>query len=93
MTLRLLGQIRMQQGDHDQAEKAFLESLATFQDLQSEYEAAKTKLSLIRLAHETETPVDQETLAETVATFKRLGARADLARARELNSTQSAANE
>ncbi len=62
------------------------QSLQILGDLNSEYQTAKTKLSLACLTLETASFSDQdrEYLAQAIQTFEKLGARADLAKAREL---------
>ncbi len=87
MTLRVLGQVRLARCDLAAAREALLASQQVLDELESEYEAAKTALSLARLALE-------QGARETVSayldrseqTFRKLGAEADLAQAVELRA-------
>jgi tetratricopeptide (TPR) repeat protein len=89
LSCRVLGQVHVARGEEEPAEAALRQSLQILTDLNSEYEATKTKLSLVRLAMETSPTPDledqaQEYLAQAIRTFEELGAQADLAEARDL---------
>jgi len=87
MSYRILGQVYLAQGDKDSAQEALRRSLQVLTDLNSEYEAAKTVLPLVRLALENgPQAADRALLAQAIQTFEKLGAQADLAQARVLNS-------
>ena len=97
MSLRILGQVRLGRGEMGQAEAALRHSLQILGELNSDYEAARTKLSLARLGverHLAEPAERRQTLAaETAAwleqarhTFEKLGAAADLAEAHALQT-------
>jgi tetratricopeptide (TPR) repeat protein len=84
---RILGQIYQAQGERELAETALRRSLEILTDLNSEFEAAKTILTLVHLALEDGSEaVDRAQLAQAIQTFENLGAQADLAQARELES-------
>jgi tetratricopeptide (TPR) repeat protein len=87
MSRRVLGQIHLARGEWGPAEAALRQSLRALKRLNSEYEAAKTELSLARLAMETGSismHEAQDHLAQAIETFERLGAQADLAEAQSL---------
>ncbi|MEE8390984.1 MAG: hypothetical protein V3S14_09350 [Anaerolineae bacterium] len=83
----MLGQVHLARGEREPAEATLHQSLQILSDLNSEYEAAKTKLSLVRLAMETDVAVTEEGreyLTQAIKVFEKLGVQADLAAAREL---------
>ena len=53
LSCRMLGRVHMARGEDEPAEAALRQSLQILGDLDSKYEVAKTKLSLVRLAVET----------------------------------------
>jgi tetratricopeptide (TPR) repeat protein len=84
MSCRMLGLIHLERGEIGPAEVALRKSLKTLTDLDSEYEAARTKLALARLLQKSSPLEAQPYLAEARATFEKLGAQADLAEAHAL---------
>lgn len=84
MSLRVLGDIHLARGEYDAAGEALNQSLEILKGLDSEYEAAKTVLSLFRLALETEGEVDQRQLDQAIRTFQKLEAQVDLVEAMQL---------
>jgi tetratricopeptide (TPR) repeat protein len=85
MSFRVLGEVEMARGDRDAAEDALLRSLRILNELNSEYEEAKTKLSLARLGLLSKNDESYATyLAEAIEAFDKLGAKADLKVARGL---------
>jgi tetratricopeptide (TPR) repeat protein len=89
MSCRVLGRVHMARDEWEPAEAILRQSLEILSDLNSEYEVAKTRLSLTRLALETGSVSDEarECLAQAVQTFEKLGAQADLAAAREVGKS------
>jgi hypothetical protein len=81
-----LGRVHLARGEWEPAETALRQSLQILSDLNSEYEAAKTRLFLVCLALEIGSVSDEarEYLAQAIETFAKLGAQADLATARDL---------
>jgi anti-anti-sigma factor len=87
LSCRVLGRVHLARGEDEPAEAALRQSLQIFSDLDSEYEAARTRLSLVHLAVETGSiPMDKTRahLAQAIPVFEKLGAQADLAEARKL---------
>ena len=89
MSCRILGQVHLARGEWEPAEAALHQSLEILSDLKSEYEAAKTELSLVHLAMETDWASDtldeaRAYLARAIQIFERLGAQVDLTEARDL---------
>jgi anti-anti-sigma factor len=83
---RMLGQVHLARGERGPAEAALRQSLQILTDLNSEYEVARTRLVLARLAAKTDSISEEARsyLALAIDTFERLGAKADLVAAREL---------
>jgi predicted ATPase len=87
LSCRVLGRVHLARGEDEPAEAALRQSLQIFSDLDSEYEAARTRLSLVHLAVEAgSVPMDETRahLAQAIPVFEKLGAQADLAEARKL---------
>jgi tetratricopeptide (TPR) repeat protein len=84
MTLRVLGEIYTQIEDYDQAEKALAKSFSTLHELGSEYEAAKTMLTLNRLSLKRGMAAKQDQIEYAIQIFEKLGARADFINAQSL---------
>jgi hypothetical protein len=82
----MLGQVHLARGRWELAEAALRQSLQILTDLNSEYEVARTRLVIARLAAETASISEEARsyLAQAIQTFERLGAQADLSAAREL---------
>jgi tetratricopeptide (TPR) repeat protein len=88
MSCRMLGRVHMARDEWEPAEVVLRQSLEILGDLNSEYEIAKTRLCLARLALETgATEEGQAHLAQAIQTFEKLGAQADLAAAREVGKS------
>ncbi|MEE8384922.1 MAG: tetratricopeptide repeat protein, partial [Dehalococcoidia bacterium] len=81
MSRRVLGQVHLARDERGLAGTAWRQSLQILSDLDSEYEAAKTMLSLARLTLEDDPVEVQAQLEQVVQTFEKLGAQADLAEA------------
>jgi tetratricopeptide (TPR) repeat protein len=86
MSRRMLGQVHLARGEWEPAEVTLRQSLQILSDLNSEYEVARTRLALVRLAAESDSISGEARsyLAQAIETFERLGAKADLSAAREL---------
>ena len=87
LSCRMLGRVHLARQENEPAEAALRQSLQIFGDLDSKYEIARTKLSLARMAVETDEISTDEArmhLTQAIETFAELGARADLAAARSL---------
>ena len=86
MSYRVLGQVYAARREIDSAETALRRSLQILNDLNSEYETAKTVLPLVNLSTTKKTlPVeDWEHLNRAIKTFDQLGAKSDLAWAQTL---------
>jgi tetratricopeptide (TPR) repeat protein len=84
MSLRILGEVHQARGEFEEAEISLEHSLRTLVDLNSEYEAARTMLSLAYLAFDREEMPDKNQLDQAIETLKKLGAKADLERAEDL---------
>ena len=85
--LRTLGETALAALQHDEARRLLDESYAVLREAGDEYEGARTQLALAELHHRRQ--IDDETaaaLAACSAVFERLGAEADLARARRLQA-------
>jgi tetratricopeptide (TPR) repeat protein len=80
----VLGEIHLERYDYEEAESALVRSLDILSNLRSDYEVARTKTSLARLALKTGRDVDLDRLEEAIGTFERLGAQADLEEALQL---------
>ena len=86
-TRRVLGQIRLARQDLAQAEQELHTSLHIFEEMNSLYETGKSLFQLARLYQARgDSAHMQDRLAQSVSIFESLGARLDLARARELQS-------
>jgi predicted ATPase len=81
LSFRVLGEAHLIRKDFEQAEIALLRSRRILNDLNSEYEAAKTTLSLTQLAFEAGDPIDQQALRRATSVFSQLGAQVELNRA------------
>jgi class 3 adenylate cyclase/predicted ATPase len=84
ISFRVLGEVHLGRGELDEASIALKQSLRILNDLNSEYEAAKTMLSLTRLEYEAGELVDNRRLEQAIQIFEKLEARADLGRSQEL---------
>jgi tetratricopeptide (TPR) repeat protein len=90
MSCRVLAQVHQARGERGRAADALRQSLRILNELNSEYEAAKTGVVLARLGLEhapAGAALRADALAQlnqSIATFERLGAQADLAQARAL---------
>jgi tetratricopeptide (TPR) repeat protein len=84
ISYRILGEILWARGEPEEAESALLQSLHILTELESEYEAAKTRLSLARLWSIRNAASVQEYLHLAINSFQKMGAKADLARAEAL---------
>jgi predicted ATPase/class 3 adenylate cyclase len=85
MSYRILGRVYMARQEWEQAKVALHQSLQILDELNSEYEAAKTIVPLVRLALENGSmAADRERLAQAIQIFEKLGAKADLSQARAL---------
>ena len=80
----MLGEVHLERGESQAAHSALKRSLRILVDLHSEYEAAKTKLSLARLALKTGKSVNRKELDQAIQTFQKLGAQVDLADALQI---------
>jgi tetratricopeptide (TPR) repeat protein len=81
MSLRVLGEVYLARGEHDAALEALNQSLATLNELNSDYEAAKAILSLTRLELAMGRDADWDGLEDAIQTFQKLDAQRDLAEA------------
>jgi tetratricopeptide (TPR) repeat protein len=81
MSFRVLGEVHLARDEFKPAELALLRSLRILNDLNIEYEAAKTHLSLSILNMKRRDAVDRDQLVQVARTFERLGAKADLSEA------------
>jgi tetratricopeptide (TPR) repeat protein len=84
MSLRILGEVYQARREYEDAEISLKDSLRILTDLDSEYEAARTMLSLAYLAYEREEMPDKNQLDQAIETLMKLGAQADLERAEDL---------
>lgn len=83
ISLRVLGEIEMARGRPRNAQDTLLQSLKILGELNAEYEAAKTKLTLAMFERD-QGIAESENLQDALKTFERLGAAADLEQARAL---------
>ena len=86
MSYRTLGMIHLARGEDNPAEVALEKSLKILDDLNSEYESAKTKLVLGRLFSQGDPAKAVAHLHQATKTFEKLGAQADLAEVRGLEA-------
>ena len=84
ISLRILGEVYKARKEFEDAEIALKHSLRILTDLNSEYEAAKTMLSIAYLAFEREEMVDRQQLDQAIEILKMIGAKIDVGRAEEL---------
>jgi tetratricopeptide (TPR) repeat protein len=84
LSLRVLGEIYLQQGRYKQAYDTLEGALAMLEQLGSDYEAAKTVLVLARLAQESGAELDRVQLEQAYLTFQALDAKAEIKQAEEL---------
>jgi tetratricopeptide (TPR) repeat protein len=88
ITLRICGEVYRGRAEYTQSETAFEESIALLQELDSEYEAARSVLALESLAGELGRPLNRTRLNEAAATFTKLGAQIELRKASQLIEDQ-----
>ncbi len=86
LSYRVLGQVHVARGKTAPAETALRQSLQILTELNSEFEVAKTVVSLAGLASNGGSAPGRAQLAQAIHTFERLGADADLARARAVEA-------
>lgn len=84
MSARMLGRVQLARGAHQSAEEALRHSLAILNELNSEYEIARTRLDLARLLRQKDPTGAMSHWRSATQTFEKLGAAADLAEARNL---------
>ena len=84
MSYRILGNVHFNRAEFEEADAALRKSLEILQDLESEYEAAKTIFLLLTLQLDQDQEVDQAKLRYATDIFEKLGALADLEKARGL---------
>ncbi len=84
MSLRTLGEIHRLRGETARAEAVLRRGLSVLTEVDSQFEAAKTQLSLARLLAHDRCTEARDYLLLAVAVFERLGARADRDQARLL---------
>jgi predicted ATPase len=89
ISYRILGDIHRANGKQDEAGWALKQSLSILTELESEYETAKTRLSLAKLWATTDAGAAQTFLQEAIHGFQKLGAKADLFEANALFSTRT----
>ncbi|MFN2226529.1 MAG: tetratricopeptide repeat protein [Anaerolineae bacterium] len=83
-SLAVLGRVALQQGQLDEAEAQLAAGLAILKEVGEEYEAARCRLSLAEVNVAAGRPeAAREALGRCLPVFERLGARLDLAAARE----------
>lgn len=90
LVLRVLGEIQIARGELEEAESTLDESLRLLCELGSDYEAAKTVLSILELAIARGVDTDRGELAQARETFSSLGAKVDLAK---LSASEQQLNE
>ena len=78
MSLRVLGDVHREYGNHALAQATLRQGLSLLEGLNSEYEVAKTRLSLARVEADADPAGAQMLLKQAAQTFERLGAKADL---------------
>lgn len=86
MTARMLGRVQRARGETQPAEKTLRHSLAVLDELDSEYEIARTRLELARLLWQSNPAEARSHWQSATQTFEKLGAAADLAEARTLST-------
>ncbi len=85
ISLRVLGDVYRARGDYGESEIAFTEGLHILLNLGAEYEIARTRFSIARLAQQAPSAFScQEELTRALQTFERLGAAVYLEQARNL---------
>jgi tetratricopeptide (TPR) repeat protein len=84
LSLRVLGEIYMQQGKYKQAHETLQEALKMLEELGSDYEAGKTTLVLCQLALGYGGEIDRKQLEQAYMTFEQLGAKAEIEQAKNL---------
>jgi class 3 adenylate cyclase/tetratricopeptide (TPR) repeat protein len=84
ISLRILGEVYQARREFEEAEMSLEHSLRILTDLNSEYEAAKTMLSLAYLAFDREQMSDRTQFDQAIEILEKLGAKADLERAENL---------
>jgi tetratricopeptide (TPR) repeat protein len=84
LSLRILGEIQMQRNELEDAEITANQSLEILEELNSDYEAAKSVVTLAAIAISRETTFDRPALARALDTFQKLGAKADAEEASKL---------
>ncbi|NUM47509.1 MAG: tetratricopeptide repeat protein [Anaerolineales bacterium] len=84
MSYRVLGEIYQARGDSVSANTALLQSLDILIEMESEYEAAKTRLRLAQLWASQDVSKTQDLLQEVLNSFQKLGAKAELKEIEEL---------
>jgi class 3 adenylate cyclase/tetratricopeptide (TPR) repeat protein len=87
MSFRVMGEIHLSFGDYEAAEITLMRSYRILNDLESEYEAAKSTVDLAKLALRKKEEIDRSQLHQAEQIFQRLGAEADLKIANELMKT------
>ena len=81
ISMRVLGDIKLAQGEQQVAGQVLNRSLEILNELNSDYEAARTVLSITRLAMQKGEDADQEQFEKAIGTFQKLEAQVDLAEA------------
>jgi tetratricopeptide (TPR) repeat protein len=85
MSFRVLGEIYLARNESELAEAALRQSLQILENLNSEYEAAKTVLPLLSMVTDNSlTPDDEIRLNQAIITFTQLNAQTDLTVANSL---------
>jgi predicted ATPase len=84
MSFHIFGEVHLARSEYGEAETALMRSLDILSELRSDYEAARTKLSIARLALKMGSSLDRDRLEEAIGTFEKLGAQADLEEALRL---------
>ena len=84
MTYRILGRAQIAQGDREAAEASLQKSLQLLLELDSEFEAAKTRHHLAQLRASERPEESREELLKAIETFRKLDAKADLRRSEAL---------
>ena len=86
LSLRVMGEIYLEQKKYRQAQKTLREAHSILEELGSDYEAAKTVLVLAHLAQEKGEPFDRAELERAYLTFQSLRAKAEIPQAETLLS-------
>jgi predicted ATPase/Tfp pilus assembly protein PilF len=76
-SLRVLGEIHLDQGNYDQAKESLQEARSILEELESDYEAAKTVLLMARLAFARREKFDRKQLEQAYLIFEELEAKAE----------------